>query len=343
MRPLPGDDVSKRPRSYDNESPSTLPFTQGHQHPGHQMTFALGDESTVDVALEHASALLQRPGEQRKRPAHDVISDSSQANFSDKDNSKPKERSSRARHDAVSIDSIASRPESPISLRAPAPCSPSHASQPLTPSLLGTSRPTSALSSISSRRGSFSGSFLDDLTGSQVFSVDNDSDNSNEGDTMMASGTSPQLIMPSIKMPSRRPFTDTGKAMGRLKVLIAGDSGIGKTSLIKAIVQSCDHIVHVDPTNPSPISLPQRGSTGGPVRHGTKERPNSRLDTGTTQITEVYASTKPYPEWWSELDDSRVLRRRKSIDEAVLERNICFVDTPGYSSAPSVSDYAPPV
>jgi GTPase SAR1 family protein len=131
--------------------------------------------------------------------------------------------------------------------------------------------------------------------------------------------------------------------MGRLKVLIAGDSGIGKTSLIKAIVQSCDHIVHVDPTNPSPISLPQRGSTGGPVRHGTKERPNSRLDTGTTQITEVYASTKPYPEWWSELDDSRVLRRRKSIDEAVLERNICFVDTPGYSSAPSVSDYAPPV
>ena len=33
------------------------------------------------------------------------------------------------------------------------------------------------------------------------------------------------LIMPSIKMPSRRPFTERGKAMGRLKVLIAGDSG----------------------------------------------------------------------------------------------------------------------
>lgn len=35
----------------------------------------------------------------------------------------------------------------------------------------------------------------------------------------------PQLIMPSIRMPSRRPFTERGKNMGRLKVLIAGDSG----------------------------------------------------------------------------------------------------------------------
>lgn len=40
----------------------------------------------------------------------------------------------------------------------------------------------------------------------------------------------PQLVMPSIKMPSRRPFTERGKGMGRLKVLIAGDSGRHKTS-----------------------------------------------------------------------------------------------------------------
>jgi GTPase SAR1 family protein len=127
-----------------------------------------------------------------------------------------------------------------------------------------------------------------------------------------------------------------------LKVLIAGDSGIGKTSLIKAIVQSCKHIVHVDPIAPSPVSLPQRSPTNAPARHGTRRRHNSRIDMGTSHITEVYASTKPYPEWWSELDDSRILRRRKSIDEAVLDRNICFVDTPGYSSASSVSDYCLP-
>ena len=37
--------------------------------------------------------------------------------------------------------------------------------------------------------------------------------------------TAPQLIMPSIKMPSRRPFTERGKDIGRLKILIAGDTG----------------------------------------------------------------------------------------------------------------------
>lgn len=34
-----------------------------------------------------------------------------------------------------------------------------------------------------------------------------------------------QFIMPSIKMPSRRPFTERGKAMGRFKVLVAGAPG----------------------------------------------------------------------------------------------------------------------
>ena len=38
--------------------------------------------------------------------------------------------------------------------------------------------------------------------------------------------TPPQLIMPSITMPIRRPFTERGKCMGRLKVLLAGASGI---------------------------------------------------------------------------------------------------------------------
>lgn len=42
---------------------------------------------------------------------------------------------------------------------------------------------------------------------------------------------------------------------------------------------------------------------------------------------EIYASTKPYPPWWPDLEDSRVLKRRKSIGDFVLERNLCFVDT----------------
>jgi hypothetical protein len=38
-------------------------------------------------------------------------------------------------------------------------------------------------------------------------------------------GSFPQLVMPSIQMPSRRPFTAKGRAMGKLKVLVAGEVG----------------------------------------------------------------------------------------------------------------------
>lgn len=52
----------------------------------------------------------------------------------------------------------------------------------------------------------------------------------------------------------------------------------------------------------------------------------------TTQyITEIFASTKAYPPWWSEGEDGTALPRRKSMGDTVLERNLCFVDTPGYS------------
>ena len=54
-------------------------------------------------------------------------------------------------------------------------------------------------------------------------------------------------------------------------------------------------------------------------------------------ISEIFASTKPYPDWWNELDEYQVTRRRKSFGDGVLERNICFVDTPGYGNGLSVS------
>ena len=51
----------------------------------------------------------------------------------------------------------------------------------------------------------------------------------------------------------------------------------------------------------------------------------------------MWASTKPYAAWWSELDESRILKRRKSLADSVLERNLCFVDTPGYARDGSAS------
>lgn len=97
--------------------------------------------------------------------------------------------------------------------------------------------------------------------------------------------------------------------------------GIGKTSLIKAVVQSCEHIVHVDPISSGPRSLVTRGQSKG-------EAAAQRTD----HITEIYASTKPYPTWWSELDQPGTTSRRKVVEGMVLDRNLCFVDTPGFRS-----------
>lgn len=154
------------------------------------------------------------------------------------------------------------------------------------------------------------------------------------------SDSTSQLVMPSIKMPSRRPFTEQGKAMGRFKVLIAGapgkglyslfssisiptnmltyislSTGSGKTSLVSSIVQACEDIVHADP-------FPSAATPWSRRRRSVH-----------SAVSEIYASTKPYPSWWPELDDSR-LRRRKSSGDVVLERNLCFVDTPDIGLGP---------
>lgn len=107
--------------------------------------------------------------------------------------------------------------------------------------------------------------------------------------------------------------------------------GVGKTSLIKAIVQTCEDIVHVDPLTSTTVAMPEsrRGSR-------SKSRNGSTGSIATSEVTEIYASTRAYPSWWSDLEESRVLRRRKSLGDSVLERNLCFVDTPGYGNKTSV-------
>lgn len=106
--------------------------------------------------------------------------------------------------------------------------------------------------------------------------------------------------------------------------------GSGKSSLIKSIVQACEDIVHVDPMEQPRSSEASRSRS----RSGPKHAPS------TVTLSEIYASTKPYPSWWSDLEDSRVLRRRKSTGEVVLERNLCFVDTPGSSVSRTVQTHA---
>ncbi|EGD97289.1 hypothetical protein TESG_04700 [Trichophyton tonsurans CBS 112818] len=131
-----------------------------------------------------------------------------------------------------------------------------------------------------------------------------------------------QLVMPSIKIPSRRPFTDRGKAIGRLKILLAGAPGCGKSSLLKSFGQVSADIVHMDPL-PDSVPFPPSSMVKSRRKGSTKPRRTRECE----PISEIYASTKPYPSWWSDMDDSRVLRRRKSLGDVILERNLCFVDT----------------
>lgn len=39
-------------------------------------------------------------------------------------------------------------------------------------------------------------------------------------------GPAPQLVMPSIRMPTRRPFTERGKSVGKLKIMVVGPTGM---------------------------------------------------------------------------------------------------------------------
>lgn len=92
------------------------------------------------------------------------------------------------------------------------------------------------------------------------------------------------------------------------------DTGSGKTSLIKSIVQLCEDIVHIDPL---------------PTLHSVRRQSTHISSSVSTSAacTEVHASSRPYPKWWNSLDDNRHLKRRKSMGDQVLDRNICFVDT----------------
>jgi hypothetical protein len=104
------------------------------------------------------------------------------------------------------------------------PSSQATISRPYTPLSFGSPAPRSLMGSPDSRRNSDSGSYLDDIA-SQAIVSDGDEELGVMDSGLADSGSAPQLVMPSIKMPSRRPFTVNGKNMGRLKVLVAGDSG----------------------------------------------------------------------------------------------------------------------
>ncbi|ORY08690.1 Septin-domain-containing protein [Clohesyomyces aquaticus] len=307
----------------EEEMELSLAASQGTETSGRQRESTFGVQSLADT-LEAAFGPDSGAGDKIEEPAatagkQDACTAGSPAS-SPKGSSRRSDssRSSlRRKHARKASNQTISVPLTPINV---------HAASSISASALP-STPKSV--SLQSLKLSDEESGVDDAASQAIASSGEDEDEEALGHS---AGTFPQLVMPSIQMPARRPFTAKGKAMGKLKVLIAGDSGLGKTSLIRSIVQLCEDIVHVDPLS---TSQPLSQSPPPPKSRTRRQRVE---DAGTSKIVEVCASTKAYPHWWTDLEESRVLRRRKSFSDTVLERNLCFVDTPGYSKSSSRSE-----
>ncbi|RAL60721.1 hypothetical protein DID88_009827 [Monilinia fructigena] len=345
MRPLPGDDAyTGRSQSTSINNNDLTSLATRTQPP--QMSYFLADERTLESGEAQPIRVPLKPRDSLKNSTYGVESlettiSSLSEGSGDEDAKLDRAREKFKKNLAEKLQSVGdSRSRSPKSsydisgTTSPARPSTTEASRPYTPMSLYSAAPGSIISSHGSR-ASDTESFNDDIASQAIVSGEEDEQ---DAPAMMNGGSAPQLVMPSIKMPSRRPFTEKGRNMGRLKVLIAGDSGVGKTSLIKAIVQLCEDIVHVDPLSLAPAQASEKR------RHSRNKARSGGSDMQTTtQITEIYASTKAYPTWWAEVDESKILRRRKSMGDSVLERNLCFVDTPGYGNKTSCLEVISPV
>lgn len=238
MRPLPGDEGRSRSTSFDSDA---TPLATRCQPP--QMTYFMADEKTMEAAQPVTSITQPKPRDLRQS-AYGVESLDTTISSLIYDSDEPEETARRSRRkwkrnlgqhmsrnseedleNAASLvlmtPSDVSGNVSPTHQRRP---SQTAISRPFTPLSFGSPAPPSIISSPDSRRNSEAGSYMDDITSQAVASSEDDDPQVDS--EMVNSGSAPQLVMPSIKMPSRRPFTEKGKNMGRLKVLIAGDSGM---------------------------------------------------------------------------------------------------------------------
>ena len=170
-----------------------------------ETAFGDGNDTQEDACKEGTSGLKRKDGETSPRPASkssDKVQDMKSDCLGSRDTSPKKH------HVQQTSQQTFSTPITPLNAESPVPGS------------VVPSTPKSV--SLKSFRLSDEESGLDEAASQAIAS----SGEEEEEDTQIEdSGSFPQLVMPSIQMPSRRPFTAKGKNMGRLKVLIAGEAG----------------------------------------------------------------------------------------------------------------------
>lgn len=153
--------------------------------------------------------------------------------------------------------------------------------------------------------------------------------------TSTSTEQAPQFITPRLSMATKPPFTEEGLALGKLKILVAGDSGAGKSQLIKTLTQTCKHIVHANDTCNS-------------IASATEKSLYDNLDLNPEHqnaLWEQLASTKPQPFFLSDSRRMSVVKYSMSTasEGVTLDRNICFVDTIGYGSFSSATNCITPI
>jgi hypothetical protein len=215
MRPFPGDPgppPRRTPRGVDGDLPTVFhhPAAAGQQQ--QISSYFIGSEDAVDAALQQSLASFTAGGRDYRKPGPaDTEPSNSAKSIAAQSDCESISASDAADGDDISLMSDAD----PSRLELPDPMS--NLSQPITPLMLATPGSPSAISDTMSVSSS-------ENIASQALSMSQDLEHI-DAPEMVDSGSAPQLVMPSIKMPSRRPFTDGGKRLGRLKVLVAGDSG----------------------------------------------------------------------------------------------------------------------
>ena len=234
MRPSAGaSSLSSAPRkqSVTETGPSVAPASGNAP-----TTFFMASERMLDAqqtptaSVSESSFGIRSMGEEGSSPEADNDKDDSNSNGRRRSTIKQRKPVQRdPSMDSLGLGSFAGSDDSSPSRPPKNLSNLSSASQPLTP--LSFASPTLDSSDPYSPKSmslrSFRPSDDDSLDGRSSQAVISDDEEDEEaGPPLSASMSAPQFIMPSIMMPSRRPFTAKGHDLGRLKILLAGSSGI---------------------------------------------------------------------------------------------------------------------
>ncbi|KAL0089551.1 Septin-domain-containing protein [Phycomyces blakesleeanus] len=127
------------------------------------------------------------------------------------------------------------------------------------------------------------------------------------------------FIIPRLSLPHH----DSRANLGYLKIIICGDSGVGKSALIQALLSSPEVLLVCDSSVKSSMSL---SSTLG-------------AEDGEKYVSEYVASTMQCSEW----KRTSARDRHRAHDDKIYHKNLCLVDTPGYGSSIHANDVIKPV